>query len=94
MPIEIFQLFIRPNLETPWFHETWPESHINYVQTHYKDTGKLQGKREILEDGLKMVSTYIFTDAAAELEFMSDPYLAEMAIKRNEYNAAHNIFSS
>lgn len=94
MPIEIVQLFVRPSVDVPWFHETWPESHMNYLQTHYKDTGKFQGKREILEDGLTMVNTYIFTDASAEIEFMSDPYLAEMVEKRNAYNEANNIFSA
>jgi len=94
MPIELIQVFIRPNIETPWFHDTWPPSHMEYIQTNYKDTGKYTGQRTISEDGLTLIVTHTFTDSDALTEFTEqDEYLAEMKQNRDQYNLANDIIS-
>ena len=91
MSIEAIQIFIRPNTETSWFHDTWPPSHLEYIQTTYKDTGKYAGSREISEDGLMLTVTHIFTDEDAQFEFMTDEYLAGMVVQRDQHNSSNNI---
>jgi hypothetical protein len=91
MAIEITQIFVRSSIDIPWFHETWDDSHMEYIQTNYKDTGKYQGKREILDDGLFLVITHIFTGEQYLNEFTNDEYLSEMKNKRDLYNETNNI---
>jgi hypothetical protein len=91
MSIEVVQIFTRPTVETPWFHDTWPASHLEYIQKTFKDTGKYSGSREISEDGRILTVTHTFADEVAQLEFISDEYLASMAANRDQYNANNNI---
>ena len=91
MPIERVQVFVKPNQETPWFHDTWDPSHNEYIKLKYKDTGKYTGSKEIMEDGLMLIVTHTFTDEDAEIEFINDEYLASMVEKRDQYNLSHNI---
>ena len=85
------QVFIRPSTDVPWFNDTWPPSHMEYVQTNYKDTGKLTGSKTVSEDGLTMTTVHTFTDEVAEAEWMSDVYLQTMLQQRQEYNAINDI---
>lgn len=91
MSIEVIQLFSKTNAETPWFHDTWPPSHLEYIQTTYKDTGKYSGSREISEDGLMLIVTHTFTDENAQVEFITDEYLAGMVVQRDQHNSSNNI---
>lgn len=91
MPIEIVQIFSKPTLETPWFHDTWPDGHMEYIQAVYKDTGKYTGSGEISSDGLMLIVTHTFTDETAHFEFMTDTYLTSMLAKRDEHNASNGI---
>jgi hypothetical protein len=91
MEIQVSQLFQRPNVNVPWFHDTWQPSHMEYINTNYKDTGKYKGSREITSDGLMLIVTHTFTDQAALEEFTNDSYLSEMAANRDAYNLANGI---
>lgn len=91
MSIEVIQLFLKTNTETPWFHDTWDASHLEYIQTTYKDTGKYSGRREISEDGLMLTVTHTFADENAQFEFITDEYLASMVVKREQHNSSNNI---
>lgn len=91
MSIEVVQIFTRPTVETPWFHDTWPASHLEYIQKTFKDTGKYSGSREISEDGRILTVTHIFADEDAQFEFMTDEYLADMVVKRDQHNSSNNI---
>ena len=92
MPIEFIQVFVRPNIETPWFHDTWPAGHMEYIQTTYKDTSKYTGNREISSDELVLTVTHIFTDEPAHIEFVSDAYLATMVANRDAHNKSNSIY--
>ena len=92
MSIEVVQIFVKPNVETQWFHDTWPASHLEYIQTMYKNTGKFIGRREISEDGLMLTTTFIFSDENAQFDWMADEYLAGMVIKRDQHNLDNDIF--
>ena len=89
MPIEIVQVFKRPNIETPWFHDTWTSEHMTYIDTTYKASGKLIGSKTV--DGELLVLEYKFARDQDLEEFLNDTYLMEMASKRIEYNSTHNI---
>lgn len=89
--IEHTQVYLRPDVSVPWFHDTWSPEHMQYIETKYKATGKFVGSKEITEDGLILTSIFQFRDADAETEFLNDQYLQEMAVNRDIYNANHNI---
>lgn len=91
MPVEIIQVFSKPSLEIPWFHEIWEPSHMDYITTKYKDTGKYRGNREILEDGLTLIITHTFIDNDALNEWKADPYLTTMKENRDAHNLANGI---
>lgn len=91
MEIQVTQLFQRPNTNVQWFHDTWAPSHMEYITTTYKDTGKYQGSREITPDGLMLIITHTFTNQAALEEFTNDSYLAGMAANRDAHNTANGI---
>jgi hypothetical protein len=93
MPIEIQQVFVRSDINTLWFHETFPQSHIDYVNTTYRDTGKRTGSFEVSEDGLMLTQIHIFSSEEARVEFATDPYLSGMLAQRTAYNEANNIYS-
>ena len=92
MPIEFIQVFVRPNIETPWFHDTWSADHMEYIQTTYKDTGKYTGNREISSDELLLTVTHTFIDEASHIEFISDTYLATMVANRDAHNKSNSIY--
>ena len=93
MSVEFSQIFVRSNINTPWFHETFLQSHIDYINTTYRDTGKRTGTFEVSEDGLVLTQTHSFSTPEAYAEFSSDPYLQGMLAQRNAYNEANNIYS-
>lgn len=93
MSVEFSQIFVRPDTNTPWFHETFTPEHIEYVNTTYRDTGKRVGRFEVSEDGLMLTQFHSFTTPEAYAEFSSDPYLVGMLAQRNAYNEANNIYS-
>jgi hypothetical protein len=90
MPIEITLVFIRPSAAVPWFHETWPPSHAEYIKTHYKDTGKFEGSSEQIGE-TTLINTFRFASPEAMEEFISDPYLVSMKEARDIYNRTNNI---
>jgi hypothetical protein len=94
MEIQFSQVFVRTDINTPWFHETFPQSHIDYVNTTYRDTGKRTGSFEVSEDGLMLTQIHIFSSEEARAEFATDPYLVGMLAQRTAYNEANNIYSA
>lgn len=91
MSLEITQAFVRPSIDTPWFIETLPQSHWDYVRTTYVDTGKMKVTKEEISDGLMLYVTFSFPDFDAQVEFVSDQYLDGIVAKRELYNQEHGI---
>jgi hypothetical protein len=90
MTQEFTQIVTRPSAAVPWFIDTLPESHLNYIRENYVATGKLTGSTTRLDD-LTLMQTFIFTTLADQEEFLNDPYIAEKAIQRTAYNEANGI---
>ncbi len=91
MPIKITQTFARADTNIPWFTETLPPSHNEYIKTNYKDTGKLTSAVTLSEDGRRYDVEFIIANEMARLEFFEDPYLQSRLAERNEYNLLHFI---
>jgi hypothetical protein len=91
MPIKLTQTFVRMNVNTPWFPDTLPASHAEYIKTKYKDTGKLTSSGVTSEDGKRYDIVFIFRDDEARLEFFEDAYLQSRLAERNEYNLLNFI---
>lgn len=95
-PVTFESFFIRPSIETPWFHDTWPPSHMEYINALFKDEGseyygRYKGSRVESPDKLTLITTYTFDDEAVFLKFTTDPYLVQMNENREAYNLAHDI---
>lgn len=93
MSVEFSQIFVRPDTNTPWFHETFTPEHIEYVNTTYRVTGKWVGTITVSSDGLMLTQAHSFSTPEAYAEFSSDPYLVGMLANRTAYNEEHNIYS-
>jgi hypothetical protein len=95
MPQELTQIFTRPSADVPWFIDTLPESHIEYIRENYIATGKLTGSTTRVDD-LTLMQSFIFTTLADQEEFITDPYMAEKALQRAVHNDENGIilFSS
>jgi hypothetical protein len=85
------QTFIRPSTDVLWFKDTWPETHMEYINTVYKNTGKLSSTLVISEDGLTMYAELVFSSQSALDEFSADVYLVGMLQDRDVYNYENNI---
>ena len=91
MVLEITQIFIRLSADVPWFIDTLPASHLQYIREKYVATGKLTGATTRVDD-LTLKQTFIFTTIEDREEFMSDPYMKEKALQRSVYNDENQIF--
>ena len=91
MVLEITQIFIRLSADVPWFIDTLPASHLEYIREKYVATGKLTGATTRVDD-LTLKQTFIFTTIEDREEFMSDPYMKEKALQRSVYNDENQIF--
>lgn len=91
MSIDIVQVFQRPNTNVLWFNETFPPSHMEYIQTNYKNNGKYEGISETTPDGLMLIITHKFKDQESLDEWKNDSYLTTMVSNRDEYNRINNI---
>lgn len=85
------QIFIRPNTETPWFHETWDASHPLYVKTTYLDTNLMTINRSESPDGLELTIEYIFNTPAAEAAWFADEHLSSMSTMKMIHNESNAI---
>lgn len=90
MAIEVTQIFTRPSVDIPWFIDTLPESHIEYIRENYVNTGKLTGLTTRPDD-LLLVQTFSFTTPEFQEEFKTDSYMAEKLVQRNLYNEQNGI---
>lgn len=91
MSVDVTSIFIRPNTNVPWWIDTLPPSHIEYIRTNYVHTGKLSGNTEEGMEGLMLTQNFHFTSQETLLEFMQDEYLSEMVRQREVYNDANGI---
>lgn len=91
MALEFIQVYTRPNVSVPWFHETWSQSHMEYIDNKYKKTGKFTGSRLESEDKLMIILSYSFVDENAYIEWMQDEYLQEMAKTRISHDSKYGI---
>lgn len=89
MSLEVTQFFMRPSLDTPWYQDTLPPEHFDYIRTTY--AGKVQGKMEEIAEGTVLSVTFTFASIEARQEFMSDEYLKGAVARRDVYNKEHNI---
>ncbi len=87
--LEVTQFFMRPSLDVPWFQDTLPESHYEYIRTKY--SGKVKGVIEQIADGTVLSISFTFSDLEARQEFIEDEYLKERVAQRDLYNKEHNI---
>jgi hypothetical protein len=90
MAIEVTQVFTRPSADVPWFIDTLPESHLQYIRENYVATGKLTGTTT-RPDELTLTQTFSFTTPENQEEFLTDPYMAEKALQRTVYNTQNDI---
>lgn len=90
MAIEITQIFIKPSADVPWFIDTLPASHIEYIRENYVATGKLSGSTTRVDD-LTLIQTFIFTTLDDQAAFIADPYMAEKVLQRAIYNEENGI---
>ncbi len=88
---EYTQRFRRFNISTPWFQDMLPQSHMDYVQTTYKDTNKYSGIRTESPDGLTLTVEHIFLTEEGENEWFTDEYLATKLAERTQYNIENDI---
>ena len=91
MAIEITQIFIKLSADVPWFIDTLPASHIEYIRENYVATGKLTGST-IRVDDLTLKQTFTFTTLDDREEFINDSYMAEKAVQRTAYNDENQIY--
>jgi hypothetical protein len=74
MAIEITQIFIKLSADVPWFIDTLPASHIEYIRENYVATGKLTGSTTRVDD-LTLKQTFTFTTLDDQEEFINDSNL-------------------
>ena len=91
MAIEITQIFIKLSADVPWFIDTLPASHIEYIRENYVATGKLTGSTTRVDD-LTLKQTFTFTTLEDQEEFITDSYMAEKAVQRTAYNDENQIY--
>jgi hypothetical protein len=91
MSLEMIQVYVRPGLDVPWFLDTVPKSHGEYLRKTYIDIGKLKVTKEESEDGMMLTVTFNFTDQDHLHEFIVDPYLSEVVFKKELYNEKNGI---
>ena len=90
MAIEITQIFAKPSADVPWFIDTLPASHIEYIRENYVATGKLTGSTTRVDD-LTLKQTFTFTTLDDQEEFINDSYMAEKVSQRAVYNDENGI---
>ena len=91
MALEITQIFVKLSADVPWFIDTLPASHIEYIREKYVATGKLTGSTTRVDD-LTLKQTFIFTTLEDQEEFINDPYMQEKASQRAVYNDENQIY--
>ena len=91
MAIEITQIFIKLSADVPWFIDTLPASHIEYIRENYVATGKLTGSTTRVDD-LTLKQTFTFTTVDDQEEFITDSYMAEKVSQRTVYNSENQIY--
>ena len=91
MALNITQIFIKLSADVPWFIDTLPASHIEYIREKYVATGKLTGSTTRVDD-LTLKQTFIFTTLEDQEEFINDPYMKEKASQRAVYNDENQIY--
>ena len=91
MAIEITQIFTKLSADVPWFIDTLPASHIEYIRENYVATGKLTGSTTRVDD-LTLKQTFTFTTLGDQEEFINDSYMAEKVSQRAAYNIENQIY--
>jgi hypothetical protein len=91
MAIEVTQIFIKLSADVPWFIDTLPASHLEYIREKYVATGKLTGSTTRVDD-LTLKQTFTFTTLDDQEEFINDSYMAEKVSQRAVYNDENQIY--
>jgi hypothetical protein len=91
MDIHFEQVFVRPDTNVPWFHETFTPSHITYVKDTYIDTGLVSVDKTLSVDELTLTIVYGFLDSNAYDTWTNDPTMQASAAQKVAYNVANGI---
>jgi hypothetical protein len=91
MSVQLVQIFVREDVNAPWWHDSFPSGHLEHFQEHYIGPGIYTGTRELLDEGKMLVVTHTLSDQAAMDKFKTDPYLISCVPLRAAHNEANNI---
>ncbi len=82
----------RPSIEVPFY--AWPPMVVDYVNTTYRDTGKIYSRTFTLsEDGLTQMAVTVWTDGSLE-EWTNDPNVRPHRLAQTQYNLDNNIVTT
>lgn len=84
-------IFTRPSLDIPWFWETLPESHREYINEKYRQPGIFRSEIELSEDGLTVANSGFFINKESADLWAQDTYLIQKSVERNDYNIKNGI---
>lgn len=88
MARKITSVFTRPDVNIPWFQETFSQEHRDYMKETYFDTGKAESTWETSADGLTLTMVLVINDPST---WGQDLTLLEKITQRDEYNLLNNI---
>ena len=82
---------VRPNTGVDWYEAT--DSAKAYIQTNYKDTGKITNSADSVSgDGLTKTTTVTYNNTDSVTEFLYDDTVrSDFIIARRNYNNSNNI---
>jgi hypothetical protein len=81
-------VFIRPSTDVLWWHEIIKRDHVeysDYIKEKYVLPGKITIEKEVTDDGLILILTFLFLDLDAQTEFLEDPKPREILEYREKY---------
>ena len=96
MAYKTIRTSIRTDSNTPFFEDSANLTEVtNYINTNFRDTGKLVSKNIVLDADQTMChTTVIWSSKQAWEDFFSDAYLTEnFFIASKQYESENAIFS-
>jgi hypothetical protein len=99
MSYKITRIAVRQDPSTPFFEDAnipQMDEVVAYINTTYRDTGKLLSKTTTIDDAnITCTTELVWVSAEAWNEFVSDQYLRNnFFIVTTQYEATNSIFST